>query len=144
MMTKTATRIFYVIPTLIFIINEGIRTYIRPIYGQKKYGLISEILGWLPNFLAGLGLMTLGITIVLLTQHITNQGISLKAKVILLVIISAVALTGLILHEISQKDTGLYYDSQDIFATIAGVVLGGILYFLVLLKPGIERNHHAN
>lgn len=133
-MTKTKERLFYFLPPLIFLTNEAVRTYIRPIYGQKKYGIWSEIFGWLPNFLAGLGIMTLGIGIVLFSQNISGKLLPQKTKIIILIALTATALTGLILHEVTQKGTGLYYDTQDIFATIAGVFLGVMLYYFMLLR----------
>ena len=133
-MAKTKERLFYFLPPLLFLTNEAVRTYIRPIYGQKKYGIWSEILGWLPNFLAGLGIMALGIGMVLFSQSISDKTVPKKTKTIILIALTAIALTGLILHEITQKGTGLYYDNQDIFATIAGVFLGVVLYYLVLLR----------
>lgn len=133
-MTKTKKRLFYILPAFIFILNEAIRTYIRPVYGQKKYGLLSEILGWLPNLLAGLGILSLGISLILLLQDIKDETIAKKTKLFLLIVISFASLTGLILHEITQKGTGLYYDLQDILASIAGVGLGCILYYFVLLR----------
>ena len=133
-MTKTKERLFYFLPPLIFLTNEAVRTYIRPIYGQKKYGIWSEILGWLPNFLAGFGIMALGIGIVLFSQNISDKTVPKKTKTIILITLTATALTGLILHEVTQRGTGLYYDTQDIFATIAGVFLGVMLYYFMLLR----------
>lgn len=133
-MTTTTVRIFQIIPALVFIGNELIRTYIRPIYGQKKYGIISEILGWLPNLLAGFGIITLAIAAIILAQSIEAKALPMKMKWLVLILSAFVALTGLVLHEVFQKNTGLYYDVQDIMASIAGVVIGVIAYYLVLLR----------
>lgn len=140
-MTKTKERLFYFLPPLIFISNELIRSHIRPIYGQKKYGIWSEILGWLPNFLAGFGILALGIGILLFSQNISDKKMLRKTRIVALIAISIIALSGLILHEITQKDTGLYYDTQDISATVGGVLLGVVLYYFMLLRK--PSNHQS-
>jgi len=122
------------LPALIFILNELIRTYLRPVYGQRRYGLVSETLGWLPNFLAPLGFMSLAIVIVMLTEGSSDQLMSRKSRLLLLSAFVIIGLTGFLLHEMSQKGTGLTFDIGDIYATIAGVFLGAWLFYLVLLK----------
>jgi len=133
-MTKTTSRIFQVVPALVFIGNELIRTYVRPIYGQKKYGILSEVLGWLPNLLAGFGIITLAIAVIILVQIIDTKALSTRMKWLVLILSAFIALAGLILHEVFQKNTGLYYDIQDIIASITGVALGMITYYFVLLR----------
>ncbi|RZL44798.1 MAG: hypothetical protein EOP00_18985 [Pedobacter sp.] len=133
-MTKTTSRIFQFLPAIVFIGNELIRTYLRPIYGQKKYGIISHILGWLPNLLAGFGIITLVISVIILVQMLDAKALSIKLKWLILIVCAFVSLAGLILHEVFQKNTGLHYDVQDIIASIAGVVLGVVTYYFVLLR----------
>lgn len=133
-MTKTTSRIFQFLPAIIFIGNELIRTYLRPIYGQKKYGIISHVLGWLPNLLAGFGMMTLAISVIILVQMLDAKTLSTKMKWLVLTVCAVVSLAGLILHEIFQKNTGLHYDVQDILASIAGVAIGVVAYYFVLLR----------
>ena len=117
-----------------FLTNEAVRTYIRPIYGQKKYGIWSEILGWLPNLLAGFGIMAFAVGIVVFIEELNGKKIRQKAKIIGLFFTTLVAGTGLIIHEISQKSGGLYYDIDDIIATIVGIAFGIILYYFALLR----------
>lgn len=126
--------LFYILPAFIFISNELIRTYIRPEYGKKKYGLLSEILGWLPNFLAGFGIIAFAVGIVVFIEELNGKKFGQKAKIIGLFFTTLVAGTGLIIHEISQKSGGLYYDIDDIFATIVGIAFGIILYYFALLR----------
>jgi hypothetical protein len=133
-MTKTTSRIFQFLPAIVFIGNELIRTYLRPIYGQKKYGIISHILGWLPNLLAGFGIITLVISVIILVQMLDAKALSIKLKWLILIVCAVVSLAGLILHEVFQKNTGLHYDVQDIIASIAGVALGVVAYCFVLLS----------
>lgn len=136
-MTKTNKRLLYILPAFLFILNEAIRSFIRPIYGQKKYGLINEILGWLPNLIAGLSILSLSIAAILLLEDIKEEKIAHKIKIILLIGMCLITLGGLILHEITQKNTGLYYDSHDILATFAGVALGSLLYYFVFLRESV-------
>lgn len=126
--------LFYILPALIFISNELIRTYIRPEYGKKKYELISEILGWLPNLLAGFGIMAFAVGIVVFIEELNGKKFGQKTKIIGLFFTTLIAGTGLIIHEISQKSGGLYYDIDDIIATIVGIALGTILYYFALLR----------
>ena len=126
--------LFYLLPAFIFISNELIRTYIRPEYGKKKYGLISEILGWLPNLLAGFGIMAFAVGIVVFIEELNSKKFEQKLKVIGLFFTTLVSGTGLIIHEISQKSGGLYYDFDDIIATIVGIFFGIILYYIALLR----------
>ena len=107
---------------------EIIRTFIRPIYGKKEFGNISYVLGWLPNYLAGLTLVLLGA--MLIKPFIENQDINRinKIKNIYMLIVSVLSLAGLILWEIEQKTSNLYYDINDIYASIFGVICGYVIY----------------
>ena len=40
----------------------------------------------------------------------------------------------ILLHEMTQKGTGLTFDVNDIYATVAGVLLGVYLFYFFLLK----------
>lgn len=123
----------YFLPAIIFLLNEGIRTFIRPKYGKKKYGLISEILGWFPNLLAGLGILMLATSMVTFFEEINDKKIDKRIKLYILILTAIVAIAGLTLHEVTQKDTGLHYDIDDIYATIAGVLLGIIFYYATVI-----------
>ena len=130
-MTQQKSRLILFLPALILILNELIRTFLRPIYGQRQYGLLSDILGWLPNFLAPLGFMSIAIVIVILVQSSSGKPIPKKYKILLLFVFTIVGLTGFLLHEMTQKGTGLIFDIADIYATVAGIFLGAYLFFLL-------------
>jgi hypothetical protein len=121
------------LPAFIFISNELIRTYIRPIYGQTKYGMISAILGWLPNLFAGLGITLLGGLILILIGELKIET-SIKLRIFIIVIFFIISVIGLIIHEITQKGSVLYYDVNDIWASIAGALLGCIVLLVQNLK----------
>jgi hypothetical protein len=107
---------------------EIIRTFIRPIYGKKEFGNISYILGWLPNYLAGLTLVLLGA--MLMKEVIKNQSVTKikKTKNSYMFMVAVLSLAGLILWEFEQKNRSLYYDKDDIYASIFGVICGYLLY----------------
>jgi H+/Cl- antiporter ClcA len=133
-MTRQKSKLIFFLPALILILNELIRTFLRPIYGRRKYGLLSETLGWLPNFLAPLGFMSMAIVTVILVEGSSDKLVSKKSKLLLLFAFTIIGLTGFLVHEMTQKGTGLTFDVDDIYATVAGVFLGAYLFYLVLLK----------
>lgn len=133
-MTKKRSNILTLLPACIFISNELIRTYIRPVYGQKKYGMLGTLLGWLPNYLAALGIVSIAIAVVQLVQPERKKPFSNREHTLIMTGTSFVGLAGLIGHEMTQKGTGLFYDANDIYATLAGIATGNLLYYLLLMK----------
>lgn len=133
-MAQQKGKLVFFLPISILILNELIRTFLRPIYGQRRYGLLSEILGWLPNFLGSISLMSIAIVIVIIIQGSSDKPLSRKYKVLILFAATVIGLTGFILHEMSQKRTGLIFDISDIYATVAGIFFGASLFYFMLLK----------
>lgn len=133
-MKQQKGRLFFFLPISILILNELIRTFLRPVYGQRRYGLLSETLGWLPNFLGSISLMSIAIVIVMFIQGSSEKPFSRKYKVLFLFAATVIGLTGFILHEMSQKGTGLTFDMSDIYATVAGILLGACLFYFMLLN----------
>ena len=131
---KRRKKIIVFLPAVIFISNEFIRTYIRPVYGKKEYGLLSDILGWLPNYLAAFGIVSTAIVVVQVLESV-GKTLAKKQKMKVLIGVSFIALLGLIGHEFGQKGSGLFYDIEDIYATIAGTLTGDLLYYLLIIKP---------
>lgn len=119
-------------PALVFIANELIRTYIRPLEAVQNNDTLRTVFGWLPNLLAGFGMMTFGIF--LLTFEQLKIALTPKIKIFTLIGLAIIALAGLIWHEVTQKGTGLYYDINDIWATIAGVALGFAFCYAILVR----------
>lgn len=124
---KNQKVLFTLLPAIIFISDELIATYVRPILGLKKYGLISNILGWLPNFNAGLGMTLLGGVILSEVVSKAKIEIRLKVKINIFLIVLIITILLLIWHEINQIGTGLHYDIADIYASIAGAILGTLI-----------------
>lgn len=137
-MAQQKGKLVFFLPISILILNELIRTFLRPIYGQRRYGLLSEILGWLPNFLGSISLMSIAIVIVIIIQGSSDKPLSRKYKVLILFAATLIGLTGFILHEMSQKGTGLIFDISDIYATVAGIFFGASLFYFMLLNKKDE------
>lgn len=57
-----------------------------------------------------------------------------KIKIFTLIALAVIALAGLIWHEVTQKGIGLYYDINDIWATVAGVALGFAFCYAILSR----------
>jgi hypothetical protein len=130
-LNKIQQFIFYFSPAIIFFANDIVRNYLRPIYGLRKFGLLSNILGWLPNYFAGFGFVLLGLIsfkfFIEITKHKNYYNYFYK-YMNLITVLSAV---GLIWWEFEQKKGKLIYDKNDIYATIGGV-LSGYAIFLIL------------
>ncbi|WP_288881794.1 hypothetical protein [Pedobacter panaciterrae] len=133
-MTRQKNRLILFLPAIILILNELVRTFLRPMYGRKEYGLVSQTLGWLPNFLAPLAFMSIAIVIIILVEGSSDKLVSKKSKLLLLFAFAITGLTGFLVHEITQKGTGLTFDVNDIYATIAGVFFGTYLFYIILLN----------
>lgn len=131
-MSTATMRFLIVLPAIVFVGIEAIRTFVRPVYGQSQYGWISFVLGWLPNFLAAFGCMAFALSIIVLVQQATDKLLAWRLKLAMLSAVTFLTLTGLILHEVFQAGTGLFYDADDVAATIAGVVIGATFCVLSL------------
>ena len=132
---KISKKLFTFLPAIIFISDELIATYIRPVFGLRKFGLISNILGWLPNFNAGLGMTLLGGIIISEVVNKVKVKIEVKLKIALILFVLIMTIFLLVRHEINQIGTGLCYDIADIYATIIGSILGTLISIRYNLKP---------
>ena len=117
-------------------ILELTRTFIRPAYG-KGYGLIPDLLGVLPNFLAGFGIpfLALGVYYFCMLEmehtapeHSPAAVYTYKQLALTLRIVAALNTTGLLLWEVFQIDSKLVYDIKDMAATVAGSVVCLLLF----------------
>ena len=133
-MTKRNKNILFLLPIFTIFGNEWIRTFIRPKYGKKEFSLISEILGWLPNFLAAFGFLTMGVSLIIILQDASQKQLTKRQGNLVLIVLVLMGLIGFIGHEVTQKGTGLIYDINDIYATFAGIALGSFLFYWAILK----------
>ena len=147
-MKKIKLILFYFSPVIIFFANDIVRSYLRPIYGLRKYGCISTVLGWLPNYFAGFGFVLLGLILFKFIIDLfkdKNYYSYIYKYMTLITILSAV---GLILWEFAQKNGKLIYDINDIYATIGGLLTGYLIFLILmlkgLLKPKDDHNNKVN
>jgi uncharacterized membrane protein len=145
-MRKKQQYFLYFSPLIIFFANDFVRNNLRPKYGADKYELLSVILGWLPNYLAGLGFVLLGLAAAKLISEINKRRISHKHLLWFVTLVSVISAAGLIWWEFEQKSGKLIYDMNDIFATIGGVLSGYVAFLILLFKDsfGSEVNTDNN
>jgi hypothetical protein len=78
----------------------------------------------MPNYLAGLGFMVLGVAILALAGDLTRDARLPFLAHRFMLLMAAVALLGLIGWEFAQRSGRLVFDVHDIFATVGGVLTG--------------------
>ena len=107
---------------------EMTRSYLRPTYGKGK-GILPELFGMLPNFLAGFGIPFLFLgayyTLQVLVEVIStnpDEGHFFNDRHLRrgFAFITLLNTLGLILWEFSQLRSKLTFDLNDILATIVG------------------------
>lgn len=134
MMIYSNLRYLQISPAITLLTTELIRVFIRPIYGQAKFGIVSTILGWLPNFLGSLGYMLLCNLTIAMLVNTSGKNLSKKNLITLLLGFTVFGLIGFTVHELNQDGKRLFYDINDVYASIAGILVGTIFYSLTLLK----------
>lgn len=143
-MNKKQQLLFYFSPVVIFSANDFVRSYLRPIYGLSKYDLLSNILGWLPNYFAGLGFVLLGLISFKLISDISKNKAFNKHIYNYMTLISIISAVGLIWWEFEQKNGNLIYDKNDIFASIGGVSSGYLVFIILTFKNFFETRDIHN
>ena len=123
-----------ILTVLIPALLEIVRAFVRPVYGRKEYGAVAEFLGWLPNYLAGLGSVFVALLAIVVFLELMKKAMPKKFLIAAVALAALLAFAGLCLHEITQRGTGLYYDVQDIYATAGGVLTGLMAAVVVLGK----------
>jgi hypothetical protein len=132
-------------------ILEGSRTFLRPAYGIGT-GFIPDLLGSLPNFMAGFGMPLLPFCVYYAIikeasqvdpSSILGQGLNKQQLCWIYICISILTSAGLIMWEYHQLDSRLIFDYKDIGATIIGGILS-ILYFVTVLKRKNPKVAKAN
>ena len=142
-MSKKQFSIFAFVPLSIVFTNILIIDFIRPIWGKKKFGIISFCLGCLPNFLAALSFMLLAVLTFMFLSHKSPKIMSPFSIHSINLFCCILTLISLVWHEVNQRKphSNLHYDTNDIFATIFGVILGYSIFRLFELKGYIKIAH---
>jgi hypothetical protein len=143
-MNKKQQFLFYFSPAIIFFANDFVRSYLRPIYGFRKYGLFSNILGWLPNYFAGLGFVLLGLISFRFIIEITKHKNYYKYYYNYMNLITVLSAVGLIWWEFEQKNGKLIYDKNDINATIVGVLSGYLIFLILMFRNLLDTKDNIN
>ncbi len=131
-------------------VSEVTATFVRPMYG-KGQGLIPELLGVLPNFLAGFHLpfILLGAYYWFMldlerTHPEALQSAELSRSQITgaFLAVSVLTMAGLTLWEFLQIGSNLVYDHKDLAATIGGSIASVLFFtktFLVENKQALQQ-----
>lgn len=130
-MSRTRYRLFTLLPAFLLLLNDALRTYVRPRYRTPDSCWVGTTLGWLPNFLAPLAFLGMGAVALRFFQDLKGQALRRRHRRTYVLLVAAVALVGFLQHEFAQKSNGLVYDDNDVFATFAGVLIGVLLFRFV-------------
>ena len=120
----------YLLPAAVFFGNSLVIEGLRPAFRSGSHPYLAFVLGWMPNYLAGLGFMVLGVAILALVGDLTRDTRLPGLAHPFMLLIAAVSLLGLIGWEIAQLSGKLVFDVHDILASVGGV-LSGYGFFVV-------------
>ncbi|HYN42144.1 MAG TPA: hypothetical protein VE129_10230, partial [Thermoanaerobaculia bacterium] len=65
--------LLYLLPAVIFFANSWVIEGLRPACRSGSHPFLAFVLGWMPNYLAGLGFMVLGLAIIAMTSELTRD-----------------------------------------------------------------------
>lgn len=124
---RTGSWVAIFAPLIVFSVLDVVRGVLRPRFGTAEHGLISGILGWLPNYLAGLGFVLIVLATLSLVDALGGAPVLTRYRGWLIGSASLAAAAGLIGWELAQLDGNLVFDVADIWASIAGAATGWLI-----------------
>lgn len=116
-------------PLLVFSMLDVVRGVLRPRFGTAEHGLTSGILGWLPNYLAGLGFVLLVIATLSLVDALGGLPVLTRYRGWLIGFAAVASAAGLCAWELAQLEGNLVFDVADIWASIGGATTGWLIAF---------------
>lgn len=116
-------------PLLVFSMLDVVRGVLRPRFGTAEHGLTSDILGWLPNYLAGLGFVLLVNATLSLVDALGGLPVLTRYRGWLIGLAAVASAAGLCAWELAQIGGNLVFDVADIWASIGGATTGWLIAF---------------
>ena len=123
-MKSNRRALIYLLPAMVFFCNSLVIEGLRPAFRSGSHPYLGFVLGWMPNYLAGLGFMVLGVAILALAGDLTGDPRLPGLAHPFMLLMAAVSLFGLIGWEFAQLSGRLVFDVHDILATVGGVLSG--------------------
>ncbi len=133
-MNKPQKYIISFLPAAIFLFNQILIMFIRPIIPANRFELLSEIFGWLPNYLASVGFVLMSMLLLIIIKELKLDKKYARYYNIYMIFISVIALFGFIWWENQQKNNSMIYDLKDIYATVCGVITGYSIFLILYFK----------
>ena len=125
-------------PLIVFSLLDVVRGVLRPRFGAAEHGLISDILGWLPNYLAGLGFVLIVLATLSLVDVLGGAPVLTRYRGWLIGSAAVAAAAGLTAWELAQLEGNLVFDVADIWASIGGAATGWLIGLARLGKNRME------
>lgn len=123
-MKSNRRAVIYLLPAMVLFCNSLVIEVLRPAFRSGAHPYLAFVLGWMPNYLAGLGFVVLGAALLALAWDLTRNARLPGLAHPLMLLLAAVSLLGLIGWEFAQLSGRLVFDVLDILATVGGVLTG--------------------
>ena len=127
-------------PLIVFSMLDVVRGVLRPRFGAAEHGVISGILGWLPNYRAGLGFVLIVLATLSLVDALGGAPLLTRYRGWLIGSATVAAAAGLIAWELAQLEGNLVFDVADIWASIGGAATGWLIALARLGKDRMEAD----
>lgn len=124
---RTGSWMAILAPLVVFSALDVVRGVLRPRFGAAEHGLVSDLLGWLPNYLAGLGFVSIVLATLSLVDALGGAPVLTRYRGWLIGSATVAAAAGLTAWEFAQLEGNLIFDVADIWASIGGAATGWLI-----------------